>query len=136
MTTKEKLLEYIKFKGISKSKFYSDTGLSNGFLDQGKSLVVDKLENILNAYSDLSMEWLIFGRGSMIVTEQRHDVDEVNDPPVPYYACSKCEEKQKQIDLLNDYVNTLKSQNTQLLQEWEKDREIIRKMVPDPIKHR
>lgn len=62
----ERLLQIIDYKGINKSIFYKETGLSNGFLDKVKDIGVSKLELILKAYPDIDMRWLITGEGSMI----------------------------------------------------------------------
>ena len=66
MTTKEKLKQYIDFKGISKNKFYTITGLSTSFLDSGNTIGVDKAKIIIERFPDLSMEWLILDSGPMI----------------------------------------------------------------------
>ena len=66
MSEKEKIKAYLSFKGISKNRFYTDTGLSVGFLDSGKSLGADKVKIIINTYPDLNLEWLIMDSGSMI----------------------------------------------------------------------
>lgn len=66
MTDKEKILQYLDSKGISKNKFYLKTGLSVGFLDSGSSLGVDKLRLIHDNYHDFNIEWLITGKGSML----------------------------------------------------------------------
>lgn len=70
MSDKEKIKQYLEYKGISKNKFYTQTGLSVGFLDSGNSLGVDKLRIIISVYSDINLEWLITGKGGMIKTEQ------------------------------------------------------------------
>lgn len=67
MTTKEKLLKFIKFKEISKKKFYDITGFSNGFLDSGKYIGTDKLKVVLELFPDLNFKWLILDEGEMIV---------------------------------------------------------------------
>lgn len=66
MTDKQKILEYLKYKGISKNKFYIKTGLSVGFLDSGKSLGVDKLREILDIYHDLNPAWFLLGDAPML----------------------------------------------------------------------
>ena len=66
MTEKEKLKQYIDYKRISKNKFYSITGLSNGFLDSGSSLGTDKLKIIIEKFPDLSLPWLLLDEGDMI----------------------------------------------------------------------
>lgn len=71
MSDKERIKQYLEYKGISKNKFYSQTGLSIGFLDSGSSLGVDKARIIINKYPDISLNWLIMGIGDML----RSDTD-------------------------------------------------------------
>lgn len=70
MTEKARIKQFLEYKGISKNKFYVQTGLSVGFLDSGNSLVVDKLKKIINTYPDMNLEWVVTGEGSMIKTKQ------------------------------------------------------------------
>lgn len=70
----ERVLQLIEFKGLNKSRFYKDTGLSNGFLDKVKDIGSSKLEDILNAYPDINPAWLITGKGEMIGTETIQDL--------------------------------------------------------------
>lgn len=66
MKITERIIQYIDYKGISKYRFYKETGLSNGFLDKSVSIGVDKCEIICNHYDDINIEWLVTGRGEMI----------------------------------------------------------------------
>lgn len=75
----ERILQIIEYKGINKSIFYKNTGLSNGFLDKVKDIGASKLELILNTYDDIDMEWLLTGKGSMLKVEQK----EGNPPDIP-----------------------------------------------------
>lgn len=62
----DRIKKYIDYKGISKYRFYKDTGLSNGFLDKNENIGSDKCEIIIDSYPDLSLEWIITGRGDML----------------------------------------------------------------------
>lgn len=66
----ERIKEYLDFKGISKYRFYQDTGFSNGFLDKNSNIGSDKCERIIYQYSDVNPEWLLTGCGSMIRIDQ------------------------------------------------------------------
>lgn len=70
LSDKEKIKQFLDYKGISKNKFYVQTGLSVGFLDSGNSLGVDRLRTIVNIYPDLNIEWIVTGEGSMIKPKQ------------------------------------------------------------------
>lgn len=68
-STKERLLQYIEAKGISKPVFYAETGIKRGLLDADKlkSTVSDIfIAKIFAVYPDLSLEWLITGKGEML----------------------------------------------------------------------
>lgn len=66
MNTRERILKYIESKGISKYRFYKDIGLSNGYLDKEGNVGSDICEKISYQYKDLSIEWLITGKGEML----------------------------------------------------------------------
>lgn len=78
-TDKQKILQYLDYKGISKNKFYKETGLSNGFLDSGNSFSLENLRLILDKYLDINTDWLLTGKGPMLkednaVTDHLPDV--------------------------------------------------------------
>lgn len=69
MSIKARIVQYIEYKCISKYQFYKDTGIANGFLDKEGNIGSDKCELIYSQYPDLSLEWLITGKGSMLKAE-------------------------------------------------------------------
>lgn len=79
---RERILQYIESKNISKYHFYQITGFSNGFLDKEGSIGSDKCERIIYSFPDLNLEWLITGKGSML----REDTYiTVNEPDFKVY---------------------------------------------------
>lgn len=66
MNIRQRILQYLENKNISKYKFYQKTGISNGFLDKEGSIGSDKCEIICYQYPDLSPEWLLTGNGPML----------------------------------------------------------------------
>jgi len=70
MNHKEKVLQYLDAKGVTPNKFCVTCGFSNGFLGSGKYFGTDKLTIILDNYQDLSLEWLLFGKGEMLLQQQ------------------------------------------------------------------
>ncbi|WP_018676405.1 S24 family peptidase [Riemerella columbina] len=70
ITSVDRIKEYIDYKGISIRKFEESVGFSNGsFASQYKNnrtIGVDKVENILNVYTEINPEWLLVGRGNML----------------------------------------------------------------------
>ncbi|HAD79036.1 MAG TPA: hypothetical protein DCF99_06030 [Flavobacteriaceae bacterium] len=79
MTTKEKVIQYIDYKGISKGDFYKKTGFSNGFLAAGKHIGSDNLKIIIDNYPDLSLEWLVMDKGDMIIGDNNLNNPMSND---------------------------------------------------------
>lgn len=77
-TSKTRLQEYLDMKGISQSEFYRSTGLNRGLIDTDKlhqSLSSDKIAIIVGVYSDLNVEWLITGKGPMLLSAVRWNKD-------------------------------------------------------------
>lgn len=67
---KYRIIEFIRNLNISKSKFYSKTGLSNGMLDKASDITCRSLVKIQNAYPILNIEWLLTGNGEMFIDKQ------------------------------------------------------------------
>ncbi len=65
MNSVERILAFLTQKGINKRQFYAKTGISNGYLDKVKDLGAAKLEQIISAYPEISLEWLATGSGTM-----------------------------------------------------------------------
>ena len=67
MTVKERLILFIKSKGLSQKKFEEAVGLSNGYVNNiSKGIGADKLQNILCVFPDLNQQWLLTGEGDML----------------------------------------------------------------------
>ena len=67
LTVKERLITYLKFKGISQGFFEKSVGLSNGYVNNiRKSISPDKLQNMSQFDPSLNTGWLITGEGEMI----------------------------------------------------------------------
>lgn len=63
---KERILKYLDFKGVSKYKFYQETGITNGILSQSNGISEENLLKFLSQYKDISADWLLTGEGSML----------------------------------------------------------------------
>ena len=87
VTTKERILQYIEYKGISISEFLRNTDIKRGFLDADKlnSAVSDVfVAKIIATYSDLNLEWLITGEGQMLKENNGQPDDLVAEPTVSF----------------------------------------------------
>ena len=66
MGTLKRIKQFIDFKGITKYKFYQNTGITRGVLDQNNGMSEENTTKFLAYYKDVSAEWLIMGTGSML----------------------------------------------------------------------
>ena len=89
------IMQIIDYKSINKSKFYKQTGLSNGFLDKVKDVGVSKIEQILNTYPEINPEWLITGKGEML----RKSDNQLNEPSHVYQLRTDKKESEQLIPL-------------------------------------
>ena len=71
MTHKEKILVFVAKTGLNKTQFCKKCGLSNGYLDSKGSITSDKLAAILENFRELSLDWLLFNKGEMLLTSQQ-----------------------------------------------------------------
>lgn len=113
----ERIIKFLKYKGITKYKFYKDTGLSNGFLDKSGSIGVDKCEIIYSVYPELNFEWLIIGRGSMLKSEnivknkEIAQPENVNNNLLTESLLHTIEVQKKLIEKLEVEISILKEKN-------------------------
>ena len=87
MTHKEKILQFIDYKRVSKAEFSRRSGLSAAYLDTKGSITSDKLSLILKNFSDLSVDWLLFGKGNMIKPDNNRYYETtavMEETPAPY----------------------------------------------------
>lgn len=76
-TTKQRILQYIDFKRISKQAFFKETGLKRGFLDADKletSIPDTFIATIIAVYPEISLTWLLTGQGEMLSPHQAPSV--------------------------------------------------------------
>lgn len=121
MGEKDKIKRYLECKGISKNKFYTQTGLSMGFLDSGKSLGADKVKIIINTYPDLSLDWLILDEGNMLKTHSPIPKDDRTTVAVGTRA-----EQDEGIPLIPiDAMAGALSENSKTVMEYDCERYVI-----------
>ena len=72
---KERILQFIEYKGISKYKFYQETGITRGVLDKESGISEDNIAKFI-AYSDeINLEWLLLGKGEMLKRNVKNSYD-------------------------------------------------------------
>ena len=111
---KNKIKQYLKYKGISETKFQQKFGFAPGFLESKETISVDKLRAIAKAYTDLNLEWLIANTGGMLKA-----APEVTEDPALLHII---DEKSSQLDKII-------KENEKLIEELK----TIKKELPNTI---
>jgi len=115
-TTKERIVQFIEHKAISKNKFYAATSIKRGVFDKNnlKQSISDVfLANIIATFPELSLYWLLTGEGEMLVTNQSESIghsEENNDPKYLKFQLHTLEDKLKdKEDLISSHLTTIKA---------------------------
>lgn len=74
---KERILQYINLKGITKYALYRDSGITRGILDQDTGISEDNLQKFLHFAQDISLTWLITGEGEILNTRSAKFVTDI-----------------------------------------------------------
>lgn len=79
MSVKERIKKFIKCNKISISEFEKSINVANGYINSiSKGIGTDKINNILEKYPNLSVEWLITGEGSMLKGSSTESIKSIN----------------------------------------------------------
>lgn len=97
---KKNILKFLDFKGVSKYKFYQDTGITRGVLDQNNGMSEENTTTFLAYFPEISPEWLLTGKGSMF----REAVD-----AQPSAVAGESELKDEIIALQKRYIDMLEA---------------------------
>jgi transcriptional regulator with XRE-family HTH domain len=110
--TLQRIKEYIDFKGISIHAFEQKIGMSNGSfasqLKNNKTIGVDKLENILNTYKDISPEWLLTGKEPMLKEQVTLQQSAAADNTINIYVDKITQQAEQIGELKNENKNLCK----------------------------
>lgn len=92
MGIKERILEFIKYKGLRIKQFEEICKLSNGYISSmRKGFGTSKLENVLNRFPELNREWLLYGEGEMLKSDGKPFTEKESEetrPRIPYAAAA------------------------------------------------
>ena len=125
-STKERILQYADYKGISKSEFYKKNELKRGILDSDKlnqSISDTFLAKIIANNKDVNPTWLLTGRGSMLLEE---GVEGIKDRLISQLEGENRRLIASEARLVAENTE-LKKENTSLRQE---NKELIEKKQP------
>jgi uncharacterized small protein (DUF1192 family) len=108
----DRLQDYLAYYDVSAYSFEHTCGLSNGYLGKqlkGKGAVgSDILERIKEKYTDLSLIWLVTGKGTMLLSppsaKNQKETSELNEEQHIYFTS-----KDEVINLLNKQIERLEA---------------------------
>lgn len=135
---KQRILQYIEIKNITKEKFYQETSLC-GANFRGKSakseLSSDKIAIILRIFPDLDPDWLLLGKGQMLRTDSTTETTSPTQLDNP--ASNQLDNPHKHIIELQDKlikqlehrVETIESENDNLRAEIAELQKQLKKKV-------
>lgn len=101
-TIKQRISDFIKFKGITVKTFEERCELSNGYISSmRKGFGAEKLENVLKEFPELSRDWLLYGEGDMLSGGVRQNVNGSNNHVAGRDINISSEDFSKLIDTVN-----------------------------------
>lgn len=124
---KKNILQYIEYKGISKYKFYQETGITRGVLDQNNGMSEENTARFIAQYPEVSTDWLLTGKGAML---REQSAPEVAPPPLEPAFPGFIEE----IKSLSVKVGRLEAENEHLratIEAKQKEIEAQRREIED-----
>src|SRR5690625_4432461 len=77
---KNRILQYLDNKGITKYKFYVDSGITRGVLDKKSGISEDNIAKFIAYEPEINPEWLLTGKGEMFRSEKLN----LNQPEIDY----------------------------------------------------
>ena len=118
--TIDRLMEFIRYAGLSARQFDLSIGASNGYIlrmeKNNASIGSDVIENIIKTYPQLDVVWLLTGEGDMLKGEEREPLKEFRILP---------REKQLEIEAIIE---------SKIKERQEQERKLLLKEVSDEIK--
>lgn len=108
---KRNILQFLDFKGISKYQFYKNTGITRGVLDSDGGMSEDNTARFIAYYPEVSIEWLITGKGDMLKNEPK----EYTQKEEIINTLAESESNVKKYNFKSDYFNI----NNQLIPLYE-----------------
>ena len=87
MSINKKIIEYLDYKEISQREFSRIMKLSEGVLRRGKSISASNFKKMRILLPDLSIDWLLFDKGNMLIDAPE---GQVNEPQATYKVKNNC----------------------------------------------
>lgn len=90
---KQNILLYLEFKNVSKYRFYKDSGITRGVLDQNTGMSEENTAKFLAYAPDCNPTWLLTGNGEMLLSNNNGSIksftlrtdNNISDQCIPIY---------------------------------------------------
>lgn len=110
----QRLKDFLRYINIGQNAFEKNIGWGNGYIAHiKKNIGSDKLNDLINEYPLLNIEWLITGNGNMFKDEKPNEISLASDI-IPEYGNNT-----------KKYIQQLESENKRLIAENERKQDII-----------
>lgn len=138
-SVKNRLLDFLKYKGISQSKFEQQCGISNGYVNNIRKGIKNEMfdKKIAPNFPELSKSWLLLGEGSMLVPQIEEVVPEEEEEEDDLVLFLRDERKGYDITLTDIYektripVKTLKEVQQGISELSTKQRNVLSKYIEE-----
>lgn len=112
-----RIVQFIDYKGISKSEFSRKIGLSNSYMtkmeDSKGNVGSQIIEKIVRLYPEINLKWLFTGEGDMV--NQRNDLFDSHSPiDLPPGPCQQCELRERLLQVQDHRISELQSRLSEL----------------------
>lgn len=98
MPLKERLKDYINSKNLTIRDFEKSIGVSNGYVNSiSRSVGIEKVNQILENYPNMNLEWLFTGKGQMKIQHTSLNQSSQGIPLIPLDAMAGFGNGSKQI---------------------------------------
>lgn len=122
-SVKERLVRFIKQKGLTVREFERSIGVSNGYVSKITGTIgADKLHRMGVEYPELNVDWLMLGVGDMLKDQK---AGQQTETPEAISRLIEIMEKDRQ--LIRDMAERKDEEIDRLLSIMEADRGIYRK---------
>jgi len=107
-TAKDRLIQFIDSQNVTKDDFARKNSLANSTFSNQSDITTAKLLNIFKNYPELNMDWVVTGRGKMILGVESESENVLNEPGRNYGVEDW---REKYYALLEKYNRCLEVQN-------------------------
>ena len=138
-SVKNRLIDFLKYKEISQSKFEQLCGISNGYVNNIRKGIKSEMfdKKIAPIFPELSKTWLLLGEGSMLIPQIEEVVPEEEEEEDDLVLFLRDERKGYDITLTDIYektripVKTLKEEQNGISELSKKQRNILSKYIEE-----